>query len=124
VRRQLSKGLGFSKEDRDENLRRIGFVGELLTRQGVIVLVSAISPYAAVRDEVRQRIGNFLEVFVHAPLHVRELRDVKGIYRQVRAVEVRNVSSVDDPRDDDFMPTPQPTPAIQARVSTLAGMYI
>lgn len=104
VRRQLSKGLGFSKEDRDENVRRIGFVAELLTRHGVIVLVSAISPYAAVRDEVRQRIGNFLEVFVHAPLHVCELRDVKGIYRQVRAGEIRNVSGVDDPYEQPMAP--------------------
>ena len=97
VRRHLSKGLGFSKEDRDENVRRIGFVAELLTRNGVIVLVSAISPYAAVRDEIRKRIGNFLEVFVHAPLDVCEQRDLKGIYRRARAGEIRNVTGVDDP---------------------------
>src|SRR5271170_966147 len=70
VRRYPSKGLGYSKEDRDENIRRIGFVAELLTRNGVIVLVSAISPYRAVRDEMRARIGNFLEVYVEAPLEV------------------------------------------------------
>ncbi len=76
----LSAGLGFSKDDRDENIRRIGFVAELLTRNGVIVLVSAISPYRALRDEIRRRIGNFMEVYVHAPLEVCEQRDVKGIY--------------------------------------------
>lgn len=67
VRQHLTKGLGFGKEDRDENVRRIGFVAEMLTRHGVIVLVSAISPYRATRQEVRQRIGNFIEVFVDAP---------------------------------------------------------
>src|SRR5271167_4480633 len=82
VRRYLSKGLGFSKEDRDENIRRIGFVAELLTRNGVIVLVSAISPYRAVREEMRSRIGSFIEVYVDAPLEVCERRDVNGIYRQ------------------------------------------
>lgn len=67
VRQHLTKGLGFSKEDRDENVRRIGFVAEMLTRHGVIVLVSAISPYRATRQEVRRQIGNFIEVFVDAP---------------------------------------------------------
>ena len=97
VRESLSKGLGFSKEDRNENVRRIGYVAELLTRNGVIVLVSAISPYAAVRNEMRQRIGNFLEVFVHAPLSVCQQRDVKGIYRRARSGEIRNVTGMDDP---------------------------
>ena len=97
VRQGLSKDLGFSKEDRDENVRRIGFVAEILTRHGVIVLVSAISPYAAVREEMRRSIGNFLEVFVSAPLDVCEQRDVKGIYRRARAGEIRNVSGLDDP---------------------------
>ena len=82
VRQHLNKGLGFSKEDRDENVRRIGFVAELLTRNGVIALVSAISPYRAVRDEIRGRIGSFLEVYVEAPLEVCEQRDFKGIYRR------------------------------------------
>ena len=82
VRLYLSAGLGFTKNDREENIRRIGFVAELLTRNGVIVLVSAISPYRALRDEMRRRIGNFMEVYVHAPLEVCEERDVKGIYLQ------------------------------------------
>jgi adenylylsulfate kinase len=82
VRENLTKGLGFSKEDRDENIRRIGFVSHLLTRNGVIVLVSAISPYRDIRAEVRQRIGDFVEVFVNAPLEVCEERDVKGLYKR------------------------------------------
>ena len=104
VRRNLSKGLGFSKEDRDENIRRIGFVAELLTRNGVIVLVSAISPYRAVRDEMRARIGNFLEVYVDAPLEVCRARDVNGIYRRAQAGEIRNVTGVDDPYEPPLEP--------------------
>ena len=83
VRTNLTKGLGFSKADRDENIRRIGFVAHLLTRHGVIVLVSAISPYREIREEVKQKIGNFVEVFVNAPLNVCEERDVKGLYQQL-----------------------------------------
>jgi bifunctional enzyme CysN/CysC len=97
VRQHLSKGLGFSKEDRDENVRRIGFVAGLLTRNGVIALVSAISPYRSVRDELRQRIGDFVEVYVNAPLEVCEERDLKGIYRRARAGEMTGVTGVDDP---------------------------
>src|SRR5437764_14064767 len=77
VRTHLSKGLGFSKEDRDENIRRIGFVCELLSRNGVIAIAAAISPYRAVRDEVRARIPNFVEVFVECPIDVLAERDVK-----------------------------------------------
>lgn len=104
VRQSLSKDLGFSKEDRHENVRRIGFVAERLTRNGVIVLVSAISPHAAVRGEMRRRIGNFLEVFVRAPLEVCEQRDVKGIYRRARSGEIRNVTGLDDPYEAPVAP--------------------
>jgi adenylylsulfate kinase len=97
VRQHISKGLGFSKEDRDENIRRIGFVAELLTRNGVIVLVSAISPYRAARDEMRARIGNFLEVYVEAPIEVCRERDIHGIYRRSLAGEIQHVTGVDDP---------------------------
>ena len=97
VRTNLTKGLGFSKEDRDENIRRIGFVSHLLTRNGVIVLVSAISPYQAVRDEVRDRIGNFVEVFANAPLAECEKRDVKGLYKRARAGEIKGFTGIDDP---------------------------
>jgi adenylyl-sulfate kinase len=97
VRAYLSKGLGFSRADRDENIRRIGFVAGLLAKHGVIVLVSAISPYRAARDEVRGRVGNFLEVFVNAPLEVCEARDVKGLYRRARRGEIAGFTGVSDP---------------------------
>ncbi len=97
VRENLTKGLGFSKEDRDINIRRIGFVANLLTRNGVIVLVSAISPYRAVREEVRQSIGDFVEVFVNAPLATCEERDVKGLYKRARAGEIKQFTGIDDP---------------------------
>jgi len=104
MRLRLCAGLGFSKKDRDENVRRIGFVAELLTRHGVIVLVSAISPYRALRDEMRRRIGNFVEVYVHAPLEVCEQRDVKGIYLQARARQLQHVTGVDDPYEPPLAP--------------------
>ncbi|MBW4522555.1 MAG: adenylyl-sulfate kinase [Scytolyngbya sp. HA4215-MV1] len=97
VRQHLTKGLGFSKADRDENIRRIGFVAQLLTRNGVIVLVSAISPYREIREEVRSKIGNFVEVYVNAPLTVCESRDVKGLYRKARAGEIKHFTGIDDP---------------------------
>ena len=97
VRTNRTKGLGFSKEDRDENIRRIGFVSNLLTRHGVIVLVSAISPYREIREEVRGKIGNFVEVFVNAPLSVCEERDVKGLYKSARAGEIQSFTGIDDP---------------------------
>ncbi|MEO1146756.1 MAG: adenylyl-sulfate kinase [Cyanobacteria bacterium J06638_22] len=104
VRENLTKGLGFSKEDRDENIRRIGFVSNLLTRNGVIVLVSAISPYRAVREEVREQIGDFIEVYVSAPLDVCEGRDVKGLYRRARAGEIKNFTGIDDPYESPLNP--------------------
>lgn len=104
VRHNLTKGLGFSKEDRDENIRRIGFVAHLLTQNGVIVLVSAISPYHQVREEVRQRIGDFIEVHVNAPLAVCEERDVKGLYKRARAGEIRNFTGIDDPYEAPLNP--------------------
>ncbi|NJN32305.1 MAG: adenylyl-sulfate kinase [Synechococcales cyanobacterium RM1_1_8] len=104
VRENLSKGLSFSKEDRDINIRRIGFVAHLLTRNGVIVLVSAISPYRAVRDEVRQKIGDFVEVYVSAPLAVCEERDVKGLYQRARAGEIKGFTGIDDPYEAPLSP--------------------
>jgi adenylylsulfate kinase len=97
VRQNLTKDLGFSKADRDENIRRIGFVSQLLTRNGVIVLVSAISPYRDIRDEVRHRIGDFIEVYVNAPLEVCEQRDVKGLYEKARAGQIKHFTGIDDP---------------------------
>jgi adenylyl-sulfate kinase len=104
IRQNLSHGLGYSKEDRDENIRRIGFVAELLSRNGVIVIVAAISPYRAIRDEIRARIGNFIEVWVNAPLEVVEHRDRKGIYRRCRAGEMRGVTGLDDPYEPPLAP--------------------
>ncbi|MEM9903934.1 MAG: adenylyl-sulfate kinase [Cyanobacteria bacterium P01_D01_bin.44] len=104
VRTNLTKGLGFSKEDRDENIRRIGFVSHLLTRNGVIVLVSAISPYRNVRDEVRERIDDFVEVYAYAPLEVCEERDVKGLYKKARSGEIANFTGISDPYEEPLTP--------------------
>jgi adenylylsulfate kinase len=110
IRRNLASDLGFSKKDRDENVRRLGFVAHLLTRNGVIVLVSAISPYCAIREEVRHRIGNdFIEVFVNSPLEVCEQRDVKGLYKKARAGLIQNFTGIDDPYE------PPPTPDIECK---------
>jgi adenylyl-sulfate kinase len=97
VRTHLSKGLGFSREDRDTNIRRIGFVCELLSRNGVIAVVAAISPYRAVREEVRSRIEHFVEVYVHCPIEVLAERDVKGLYKKALAGEIPNFTGVSDP---------------------------
>ena len=97
VRENLSKGLGFSKEDRDINIRRIGFVADLLTRNGVVVLVAAISPYREVRDECRAMIGRFLEVHVDCTLDELTRRDVKGLYAKAIAGEIANFTGVSDP---------------------------
>jgi adenylyl-sulfate kinase len=97
VRQKLSKGLGFSKEDRDINIRRIGFVCHLLTRNGVVAIGSAISPYKAIRDENRAMIGNFVEVYAKCPLEVLVERDVKGMYKKAMAGEIENFTGVSDP---------------------------
>ncbi len=97
VRLFLSRGLGFSKQDRDENVRRIGYVAELLAKHGVITLVSAISPYRDARDSVRARTPNFFEVFVNAPLEECERRDVKGLYKRARAGEIASFTGISDP---------------------------
>lgn len=104
VRKKLCRDLGFSKEDRDENIRRIGYVAGLLTRHGVIVLVSAISPYRAVRDEIRSSIGCFVEIYVNAPIETCELRDVKGLYRKARSGELTGLTGVDDPYEPPLHP--------------------
>ena len=104
VRENLTKGLGFSKEDRDENIRRIGFVAHLLTSNGVIVLVSAISPYREVREQVKQKIGDFVEVYVSTPLEVCEQRDVKGLYKRARAGQIKQFTGIDDPYEPPLNP--------------------
>ncbi len=97
LRRDLNRDLGFSKEDRDENVRRIGFFAGLLTRQGVVVLVAAIAPYRAAREEVRRSIEDFIEVYVNAPLSVCEERDPKGLYKRARSGELHGFTGIDDP---------------------------
>jgi adenylylsulfate kinase len=109
IRENLTKDLGFSKEDRDTNIRRIGFVAKLLARNGVIVLVPVISPYRAIREEIRANIGDFLEVFVNAPLSVCEDRDVKGLYKQVRAGKIKQFTGIDDPYE------PPTNPEVECR---------
>jgi adenylylsulfate kinase len=104
VRQNLTKGLGFSKQDRDENIRRIGFVAHLLSRNGVIAVVAAISPYREIRDEVRARIGCFIEVFANAPIEVCEQRDPKGLYRKARAGEIKGFTGIDDPYEPPLAP--------------------
>ena len=97
VRENLSKGLGFSKEDRDTNIRRIAFVAHLLQRNGVFVITAAISPYASIREEARAMIKDFVEVYADAPLEVCEERDVKGLYAKARAGEIKGFTGIDDP---------------------------
>src|SRR5687768_14686312 len=105
VRTNLSKGLGFSREDRDTNVLRIGFVADLLTRNGVGVIVSAISPFKEVRDQVRRNIGeDFIEIFVDAPLEVCAERDVKGLYEKAFAGEIPQFTGVSDPYEAPVAP--------------------
>ncbi|MGH2626612.1 MAG: adenylyl-sulfate kinase [Anaerolineales bacterium] len=105
VRTHLSKGLGFSKEDRDTNIRRIGFVCHLLSRNGVVAIAAAISPYAAVRDEVRMMcLGRFVEVYTACPLPVLAERDVKGLYRKALAGEIANFTGISDPYEEPVNP--------------------
>src|SRR5216684_1765516 len=108
VRTNLSKGLGFSKEDRDTNIRRIGYVSRLLARNGAGVIAAAISPYREVRDEVRRAIEAegtaFIEVFVKCPIDVLAERDVKGLYKKALAGEIKEFTGVSDPYEEPFDP--------------------
>jgi adenylylsulfate kinase len=98
VRENLSKGLGFSKEDRDTNIRRIAFVADLLSRNDVPVITAAISPYREIRDEARKKMGDrFIEIYTKAPLEVCEERDVKGLYAKARAGEIKEFTGISDP---------------------------
>ena len=100
VRTHLSKGLGFSKEDRDTNIRRIGYVARLIARSGGIAITAAISPYREVRDEVRGQTPNFVEVFVRCPLDTLVERDTKGLYHKAIAGEIANFTGVSDPYEE------------------------
>jgi adenylylsulfate kinase len=120
VRTNLSKGLTFSRDDRNVNVLRIGFVANLLTRNGVAVIVSAISPYKEARDQVRRRIIDFVEVFVDVPLEVAAERDVKGLYKKAFAGEIEQFTGVSDPYEPPVAPdlvlkTDEETPEESAR---------
>jgi adenylylsulfate kinase len=108
VRTNLSKGLGFSKEDRDTNIRRIGYVSRLLSRNGVGVITAAISPYREIRDEVRHLITrdgrDFIEVYVQCPIDVLIERDVKGLYKRALAGEIKEFTGVSDPYEEPLNP--------------------
>ncbi|MCX6319216.1 MAG: adenylyl-sulfate kinase [Bacteroidetes bacterium] len=104
IRQYLSRGLTFSKEDRCENIMRIGFVAELLSRHGVVVIVSAISPYRSAREAVRNRIADFIEVYAKCPINVCEERDVKGLYKKARAGLVNNFTGISDPYEEPLNP--------------------
>ena len=105
VRTHLSKGLGFSKEDRDTNIRRIGWVCHVLSRNGVVAIAAAISPYSEVRDEVRRmHSGNFFEVYVECPIPVLTARDVKGLYKKALAGEIAHFTGISDPYEPPLSP--------------------
>jgi adenylylsulfate kinase len=97
VRTNLSKGLGFSREDRDENIKRVGFVCGLLTRHGVVAVASVISPYRDARDHNRKQIGKFVEVYTRCPVEICAKRDIKGLYQKAVAGEIKGFTGVDDP---------------------------
>jgi adenylyl-sulfate kinase len=104
VRTHLSKGLTFSKEDRDTNIRRIGWICEVLTRNDVVAIAAAISPYRVVRDEVREKVGRFVEVYVECSIETLADRDVKGLYRQALAGQIKNFTGIDDPYEPPLHP--------------------
>jgi adenylyl-sulfate kinase len=104
VRENLSKGLGFSKEDRDTNIRRIGWVCEVLSRNGVVAIAAAISPYREIRDEIRRKIPHFVEVYAECPIPVLAERDVKGLYKKALAGEIKNFTGVSDPYEPPLKP--------------------
>ena len=119
VRTHLSKDLGFSKEDRDENIRRIGYICQYFTATGRVPIAAFISPYRAVRDEVRSKIGRFVEVYVEAPLETLVERDVKGLYKKALAGEIKGFTGIDDPYEPPLDPelvihTDQETPEASA----------
>jgi adenylylsulfate kinase len=104
TRKYLSKGLGFSKDDRDENIRRVGFVCSLLTKHGAVTTAAFVSPYRSIRAEIRQMIGNFVEVYVKCSLDKCIERDVKGMYKKAIAGEIKNFTGVSDPFEEPEKP--------------------
>ena len=104
VRLRLSKGLGFSKEDRDENIRRISYVAKIVTRCGAVAITCAISPYREIRNEARKEIGRFVEVYVKCPLEECIRRDVKGMYKKALSGEIKNFTGISDPYEEPLKP--------------------
>jgi adenylyl-sulfate kinase len=104
VRLRLSKGLGFSKEDRDENIRRIAYVAKVITRCGAVAITCAISPYREVRSEAREEIGRFVEVYVKCDLGECIRRDAKGLYRKALSGEIKNFTGISDPYEEPLNP--------------------
>jgi adenylyl-sulfate kinase len=104
VRQSLSRGLGFTREDREEHVRRMGYVAKLLSRNGVIAIVAAVSPYRATRDEIRGHVTNFIEVYVECPLEVAEARDTEGMYERARAGEIEDFTGISDPYEPPLAP--------------------
>ena len=104
IRQNLSKGLGFDRHDRDTNVRRVGYVANLLSRNGVIVIVSLISPYRSVREELRVTLNHFTEIYINAPLEVCEARDVKGLYVKARSGQIKSFTGIDDPYEAPLHP--------------------
>jgi len=110
VRQSLSRGLGFTREDREENVRRIGYVAQLLSRNGVIAICAAVSPYRATRDEIRRHVTNFVEIYVECPVPVAESRDTEGLYAKARAGVIDDFTGVSDP----YEPPEKPEVHIQS----------
>lgn len=104
VRQHLTKGLGFTKEGRDENIRRIGWLCQLLNKHGINAIVAVISPYRGIREEQRKLIKNFFEVYVKCPLEVCEKRDIKGMYKKAREGIIKNFTGIDDPYEEPLNP--------------------
>ncbi len=104
VRSRLSKGLGFSKEDRDENIRRISYVANIITRCGGVAITCAISPYREIRDEARKEIGRFVEIYVKCPIEECIKRDVKGLYKRAISGEIANFTGISDPYEEPLRP--------------------
>jgi adenylylsulfate kinase len=104
VRQNLSKGLGFSKEDRDTNILRIGYVCRLLSRNGVVAIAAAISPYRSIRETNRKSIDRYVEVFVKAPVDALIDRDLKGMYKKAIAGEIKNFTGISDPYEEPLNP--------------------
>jgi len=130
IRKRLTKGLGFSKEDRDENIRRIAFVAKLLARNGVIAITAAISPYRELRDDARKEIERFVEIYVKCPLDLCIARDVKGHYKRAMAGDIPTFTGISDPYEAPLHPEllletdkEDPKVSVQRVIHTLEALH-